>query len=105
MNFNKTQKRRELLFEQLKRKRQLKMELKLKIWNCLTKNKNQKKKKIFFLKNFFIQKLKTTTNKQQNRCLFTGRIKGFQKIILSSRHMLKYFSIRGKVQNLIKKSW
>lgn len=105
MNFNKTQKRRELLFEQLKRKRQLKTELKWKIWYSLIKNKNQKKKKVFFIKNFFIKSLKTTNNKQQNRCLFTGRIRGFQKLTLSSRHILKYFSIRGKVQNLIKKSW
>lgn len=105
MNFNKTQKRRELLFEQLKRKHELKVELKWKICNSLITNKNQKKSKIFFLKNFFIKKLKTSYNKQQNRCLFTGRIRGFQQITLSSRHMLKYFSIRGKVQNLYKKSW
>ncbi len=105
MNFNKTQKRRELLFESLKRKQKIKTELNLKILKSFIKNKNQQIKKKFFFKNFFFQKLNISYNKQQNRCLFTGRIRGFQKIICGSRHMLKYYSIRGKLQNLYKKSW
>lgn len=105
MNFNKTQKRQKLLFEWLKRKNELKNELNLKILNSLAKNKNQQQKKIFFLKNFFFKKLNTSHNKQQNRCLFTGRIRGFQKTISASRHMLKYYGIRGKLQNFLKKSW
>jgi len=104
MNFNNTQKRRGLLFEWLKRKNENKNETKKKILSSLNRNKNQEIKKTFFLKNFFFKKLKTSISRQQNRCLFTGRIKGFQQSLWCSRHMLKHLASLGKVQNMKKKS-
>lgn len=103
INFNKSQKRAEVLIEGLKRRREQKNEIKKKILKAIIKNQNQRLRSFF--KNLYKNCGKTTFNKQQNRCLYTGRIRGFQKKTWSSRQALKKFAVFGTVQNLKKKSW
>lgn len=105
INFNNNQKRKQLLFEYLKRLKQKKNELKKIIIQTTYKNKNQKTKKKLALSNLLSIKHTVSYNLQQNRCLFTGRIKGFQKNIWTSRQTLKKFLVLGDIQNLKKKSW
>jgi ribosomal protein S14 len=104
INFNKSQKRRLLLVEYLKRKHESKNELKKKILKTLEVNKNQQNTRFFYINSLYNEGNSITFNKQQNRCLYTGRIKGFQKKTRSSRQALKKFAVFGSVQNLKKKS-
>lgn len=105
INFNKSQKRRQLLIEYLKRIHEKKNELKKKILSAIKTNKNQKTSTHVFSKSLYNGNGTTMFNKQQNRCLYTGRLKGFQKSTRSSRQTLKKFAVFGNVQNLKKKSW
>ena len=105
INFNKSQKRRLLLVEYLKRTHEIKNELKKKILKTFLVNKNQQTKLNFLVTNLYNTNNSTMFNKQHNRCLYTGRVKGFQKKTRSSRQALKKFAVFGIVQNLKKKSW
>lgn len=105
INFNKTQKRRQLLVEYAKRCQEKNFEIKKHILKALTANKNQKTKQTIFIKNLHKDGGCTMFNKQQNRCLYTGRIRGFQKSVRASRQALKKFAVFGDIQNLKKKSW
>lgn len=106
MDFNKTQKRRQLTIESLNRQKQVFLEIKKKIIKSLKKNKNQTPAQLYYTYNFLtIKTTKFIQNKHQNRCLFTGRIKSFNKIFLVSRHTIKKFATYGYLQNLKKKTW
>lgn len=105
INFNKTQKRQEILFEYLKRQKMKKIELKKKILKAIELNKNQASKIKLLTRINVKNPGRINFNKQQNRCLFTGRIKGFQKKTSSSRQTLKILTVWGSVQNLKKKTW
>ncbi len=96
MHFNKTQKRRQILAESLSRQNQAFLEIKNKVIKSLKKNKNQKLERLFYNQNFLFPKTnKFIHNKQQNRCLFTGRIKGFNQVLSASRHTVKKLAVYG----------
>lgn len=105
INFNKNQKRELILIEYFKRLKCKKSELKKKILQTIFKNKNQKTKYKIAAQQMLCEKHTTSFNIQQNRCLFTGRIKGFHKNLWASRQSFKKLMILGDVQNLKKKSW
>lgn len=79
INFNKNQKRELILVEYFKRLKCKKSELKKKILQAIFKNKNQKTKYKLATQQILRVKHNISFNTQQNRCLFTGRIKGFHK--------------------------
>jgi ribosomal protein S14 len=105
INFNKSQKRRLLLVEHAKRCQEKNFEKKNCILKALIANKNQKTKQTIYIKSIYKDGGTTSFNKQQNRCLYTGRIRGFQKSLRASRQALKKFAVFGNIQNLKKKSW
>jgi len=106
MQFNKTQKRKQIQAESLNRQQQAFLEIKNKIIKSLKKNKNQKIARLYYTNNFLTpETTKYIHNKQQNRCLFTGRVKSFNKTFSASRHTIKKLAVYGWAQNLKKKTW
>jgi ribosomal protein S14 len=43
--------------------------------------------------------------KFQNRCMLTGRIKGYQRLASVSRQGLKRLAVLGRLQNVTTRSW
>ncbi|MFK8039755.1 MAG: 30S ribosomal protein S14 [Rickettsiaceae bacterium] len=41
----------------------------------------------------------------RNRCAITGRPRGFYRKFGLSRHMLRFFAVRGELPGVIKSSW
>jgi ribosomal protein S14 len=93
INFNKTQKRQEILLEYLKRQKMKNFEIKKIILKAVELNKNQTTKIKLLTRLNFKNPGRINFNKQQNRCLFTGRVKGFQKKTASSRQTLKILTV------------